>query len=302
MVETKKTNPGVRKMLKVKSGNIQLTLATKMGAQEILRNVAKVLEPIVSMYLGGVPVTKKVLACKHLKSNKYRVVFGVEPGVKGVEVFDVFPDDRDKETRIWGLPIRLISSKAGAFLENFKEYYHQAKLDGRTGDMLLRFVLRDEKEASKLRDLAKGEGLIVRPPEKPRSGNLQPGFYIVVPVCSLLDETSPTKNNVVSINTVATSPRKSAGGKVAHPQKAAHHHLDPERVKNFLSEGINLLSEDEKISLLSLAARELSREGEITLLGKILPKGVGMYDKNQPFRPEGSGMVVNSISLEDTTT
>lgn len=271
-----------KKQLKPRRGNVTF-YTDQMGAKEKLTTAGKVVAQKVQEHLGR-DVTPMVTECRKTP-GKYRLLLRIEGVSEGDKknlrrVFDFTEAPRTEgEIRIYGLPPAILMPAAKGVLGP-KGDASRYRID-REGDLAL--YIEPDGDMETMRDLFKEAGFVIRPKEKVRTGTSKPGFLAIIPLAS---SAATNKSQEPKKLVVAKPPVAPAQTRRDKPRKKVEQPY----------EGI---SADKLTGVAKAILEVLPKKERLKLLEGLLPKGVGLYNTQEPFRLNGHGMVVNAIKVEE---
>lgn len=271
-------NMAVKKQLKPRRGNVTF-FTNQKDAKEKLTMAGKVVADRVQEHLGR-DVTPMVTECRKTP-GKYRLLLRIagvsEGGKKDLrKVFDFTEAPRTEgEIRIYGLPPAILMPAAKGVLGP-KGDASRYRLD-RKGDLAL--YIEPDGDMETMQDLFKEAGFVTRPKEKVRTGSSKPGFLAIIPLASSVATPKSQEKKKLVVAKPSTAPRRKPRKKVEQPY-----------------EGI---SADKLVGVAKAILEVLPKEERLKLLEGLLPKGVGLYNTQEPFWLNGHGMVVNAIKTEE---
>lgn len=276
--ETKST-----RRLRPRNGNI--TILGKEVFQKQMNAFGKVLADRLGKILN-IPVSFVLLDMNNEQKRLCLTICG--PNLENVKEnlipnFDVFHNkDAKKEClRIWGIPIDFIAPKAEQIKKSWKELFDFTARIGMKGDLELLVSTKDndwEILEEFRKELEKDfPEIVIRNKQRPRKGNARPGFVISFSVTAIRKETK--ERDALQNESPTTSPLKKEGKEEGSQRKT---HTSPKKTEESL-----IPVED----VLCFCLANLTPEGRIELLKKLLPEGVGLYDTKTPLSLDDEGRV-----------
>lgn len=191
--------------------------------------------------------------------------------------FDIFlSEDKVKPClRVWGFPIEFISPQAEKIRGEWKDIFNFSARIDRTGSLALSvssadddFEMLSQFRVKLAEELSIPCGVSIRDKQKHRKGNPVAGFIVVFPISSMKKENQQNPGLVdrQSSSEFDTSPIQEVAFTGVPPGK-----------------------------LIEFAVAYLPAEDRMILIKSLLPEGVGLYNKRNPFTIDGGTAKVNSL-------
>jgi len=180
-------------------------------------------------------------------------------------------DPRKPCLRVWGFPIEFVEPEAQEIKSSWSELFYITAKINRKGDLELSVSSKNEK-GDLIQDFREEieknfPKLEIRNKQKSRRGESRPGFVIICKV-------SAVETRVAT--QVATSEKEG-------DRPAANETL-PMELPSVSAERI-----------MGLVLDQLSKEQRIKLIKTMLPKGIGLYNTENPLVANETGFKINSI-------
>lgn len=268
----------MKKRMKPSHGNITILgtggLVKKM--EEFGQMLADRLQDIIRVRVGVLILDAGASKRLTLSICKDEMVNTSEEAIKkmGFDIF-LFEDKVKSCLRLWGFPIEFISPQAEKIRGEWKDIFNFSARIDRTGSLALSVSSADDDEEmlSQFRvklaeELSIPCGVSIRDKQKHRKGNPVPGFIVVFPISLMKKE---NQQNSGLVDQQLTSEVKTLLAQEDLPVG-----VPPDK-------------------LIELAVAYLPIDDRISLVKSLLPEGVGLYNKNNPFTIDGGAAKVNSL-------